>query len=279
MIGKKRSLVPIEDNCCKFVKWQKHKGSRILNLNLEPSTPHTLIQKEQWSFKWEKNGKDRIRAEFICNQFTDAYLDWFWFELRSGSLGPVEDILKLFPNIKEQTESVGMLWALSTHGEVGSNALIVVVADGNTPRTATILAKKYQFAQIYSIDPAMKDLEMNVPNLHLVPHCVEDWTSTFPIPNNITDVAIIAPHSHVDLFSYLEPLLQHNQHISALPMTVIALPCCAPQCLNSDQEKELDLILAHEYVDWDIHSEKNVVKVWQRKSNLGGSPRKDICER
>lgn len=64
---------------------------------------------------------------------------------------------KLFPNIKEVTESIGAFAAIKNHINVGraDDVDVFVVGDGHTPRTGALIASLTKW-HVKSIDPQMR---------------------------------------------------------------------------------------------------------------------------
>lgn len=153
---------------------------------------------------------------------------------------------KMFPNAKEISESMAMFSAIRNELELplNGNFNCVVVGDGHTPRTATLVAMRTNY-NCYSIDPqlrmkpswkkikrlSMHDLKIQQMNLKFNKHTI-----------------IILPHSHVDLKTCLE-------HISAPSYTLITMDCC----FNNSIEKTPDI----QYRDNGVWSEKNEIKIWK----------------
>lgn len=164
--------------------------------------------------------------------------------------------LGLFPNAKEITESFSAFNAvrrnLARMGLKGPEAFgrrdinLVVVGDGNTPRTAATFAFRTRWA-CWSIDPRMKLKwygfdPKGVQHLIALREKIEDCPLTFDAPT-----IIIAVHSHADLTVSVNAITAPVRH-------VVAIPCCMPQALA--------IAPSLEYDDWGIHSPERTVKVW-----------------
>jgi len=164
--------------------------------------------------------------------------------------------LKLFPNAKEITESMGAFHAVRSVilPETGiqrndPGITLVSVGDGCTPRTAALFAFLTKW-QCYSIDPQLREAPFSIKQL--VTHPIERLTV---YQKEIEDVIIcsasativVCVHSHVPL-----PLVLPQ--IRGVPRHVVAIPCCIPQDIP---EK-----IYRGYIDRNIWSPKNEVKVW-----------------
>lgn len=163
--------------------------------------------------------------------------------------------LNIFPNVKEVTESLGAFEAVAQNFKYefsDPNINIVVVADGGTPRTATVFATRTRW-NCYSIDPEMsnKDWESKIKGLKVFRTKIEDVKLKFDSPT-----VLVAPHSHVSLDTALKSINCPKNLLG-----VVAIPCCHPQYIKG---------LPHhiEYNDHFMHTPKNLVKIWR---NLQGS--------
>lgn len=154
--------------------------------------------------------------------------------------------LKLFPNLKEVTESFGAYAAVrDLRGfPLGDPSVtVVVVGDGTTPRTAATFAFRSAWT-CYGIDPRMS--WVSVPSMercYAVRSRIEDWHLTCEGP-----AIIVAVHSHADLPASVAA-------VEAPLKVVVAIPCCVD--LSLDREPDI------EFEDKGIWSPKNVVKIWE----------------
>lgn len=162
-------------------------------------------------------------------------------------------VYKLFPNVKEITESCGayeVVFHKTTKYALNDPAVtVVVVGDGNTPRTAAMFAMRTAYTCL-SIDPRLKKdkikyWENNIQRLKCYPCRVEDMTTM-----TFDKLLIIAVHSHANLQTTVDKFIAKER-------MVIAIPCCVAQELNYKPDME--------YVDESIWSPCNTVKVWEGK--------------
>lgn len=175
------------------------------------------------------------------------YLDTF---VRRSQRGADMLLLGLFPNAKEITESMGALNALSTYVPGAKRSrydfTVVVVGDGNTPRTAGLCAF-YSAWQCVSIDPRMKaPLRWSKRIDRLVVHkCrVEDLTLALE-----GDGAILAVHSHASIRASLDHVTFTGQR------SLILMPCC-------NHEMPVDPP-HHSFSDPCVWSPSRTIHVWQ----------------
>lgn len=156
---------------------------------------------------------------------------------------------KIYPNVKEITESMGCYHAvLENIVDKGLAKLndptinLISVGDGCTPRTAALFAMRSAW-QCWSIDPNMNDKSYNqIKRLYIEKRKIEDGVMNFP------GIAIIVcVHSHAKMGDILN-------HINAPVMHLVTIPCCVPH--------ELDNVQYIGYSDRRIKSEKREVKIW-----------------
>lgn len=166
----------------------------------------------------------------------------------------------LFPNAKEITESFGAYNAvrkwLVHHKPVvyacytvppftefnDDHTRLIVVGDGNTPRTAALFAARSKW-DCYSVDPRLKDKHYPIKRLTTCRVPIESFTMKTDNP-----VIIVAVHSHAELEVAIE-------NIQSPKRAVVAIPCCKKQDIKA---KRPDI----EYFDFGIASPQNKVKVW-----------------
>lgn len=161
--------------------------------------------------------------------------------------------LKLFPNAKEITESMGVFAAVERVlvGEevlslTETNVALVSVGDGATPRTAGLFAFRTHW-QCYSIDPNLnqaRDWEHCIQRLRIERRRVEDETLDL---RAFDHVVIAMVHSHAPMKETLKHVLGRVRH-------VVALPCCVPMEIPSRPYFGLD--------DHNIWSPKHTIKLW-----------------
>lgn len=204
---------------------------------------------------------------------THEYLDWFWDQLRHGTLQP-EWMLRVFPNVKEQTEAVAAYFAVKdTLVLAKTNA--IVVADGCTPRLGGLLSAFVK--NVVSIDPEMRSEYVNRSVLHMPANltCVrakiQDWVEgggVAQLPES-DSLAIFAIHAHVGFEAYLHTLL-HNYFkaqasLKDVSLAIVAMPCCHPLPLPVWITNEFGLV-CEQHDDWAVHSPHRTVFRWIRSS-------------
>lgn len=171
------------------------------------------------------------------------YLDWL-VQSKCGA-----DLLaaQLFPNAKEVTESVACFEAtihLNPGFEWNSpNVQCFVVGDGHKPRTAAVFACRTAW-NVFSIDPVLAPRIYNIKRLNIFRKKIED----LKFVDLGSPVLIVLPHSHAPLDACLA-------NIPGAKRALITLDCCKKQ----DPGPPADI----EYVDENVWSPKNTVRVWQ----------------
>jgi hypothetical protein len=169
-------------------------------------------------------------------------------ELCATSCFPDLLTLKVFPNAKEFTESCAAYnvfrQKLKLFDLSDKDVTIIAVADGNTPRTATMFAFRSAW-QCISIDPRLENVsswELKVQRLKCISKKIEDVE-----PMHFPKLAIVAVHSHA-------PLEVASQKFTASKRVIVSLPCCVKQEIGRPPDKE--------YIDYGIWSPQNKVKIW-----------------
>lgn len=194
------------------------------------------------------NGKDQIRNgvdSIIAGVHRTAgrHLN----EFLASKCAPDMLTLKLFPNTKEITESMGaynavrrvLRWDLSDR-----TISCFVVGDGCTPRTGALFAFRSAW-QVTSIDPALKGAWNKIDRLTVIPKRIEDAG-----PFNVDgDALIVAVHSHAEL----QPCLDRIRARGTL--AVVALPCCVDLQIPGVAPSKV-------YDDLAVWSPKREVRVW-----------------
>ncbi|KAL4172613.1 hypothetical protein KRP22_007777 [Phytophthora ramorum] len=170
----------------------------------------------------------------------------------------------LFPDAKEVTESMALFNAVrryiepTSKGEAvdenGKHDGIVVVGDGNTPRTAALFAFRMRGWKCYSVDPAMEKGTSerskgwaDVSNLVVVRNKIEN------VRIALRKAIVVLVHAHVTL----------DQALSAVQAEqvcgVVTLPCCN---WYGQQEKLFgrgpDLV----YDDFSVLSDHREIRLW-----------------
>ncbi|KAF4043364.1 hypothetical protein GN244_ATG04406 [Phytophthora infestans] len=170
----------------------------------------------------------------------------------------------LFPDAKEVTESMALFNAVRRYIEPkseeeslkinGKHDGIVVVGDGNTPRTAAMFAFRMRGWKCYSVDPAMEKGTSerskgwaDVSNLVTVRNKIENIRIT------LRRAIVVLVHAHVTL----------DQALSAVQAEqvcgVVTLPCC-----NWYGQQEMlfgrrpDLV----YDDFSVLSDHREIRLW-----------------
>jgi hypothetical protein len=165
----------------------------------------------------------------------------------------------IFPT-KEISESIAPYYAIKRYEDIDMlryaenvNIKVYCLGDGNTPRTAFVLASLSHWT-IYSIDPALqvdKILKYERPS----PKCM-DRVHLFPIKSEqFTDIdmscdlsIVVGVHSHA-------PFEEFWSRVPS-PKLGIAIPCCVKH-----EIKNLNPIESYE--DDKILSEKRTVIIWR----------------
>jgi hypothetical protein len=190
---------------------------------------------------------------------TREYLDWFWRMLQTRII-PMEWALKIFPNSKEQTESVTALFGVKDILDL-KETTVIVVADGSTPRCGGLFA--FFAKEVISIDPMMRSefvIDQIIPNLECVTNTIEEWIKEKPVIDS--SVAIIALHAHVAFQVYLESLLECIN--PDVPLAILSVACCQDLFITDEEKTKFSLVSLKEYDDWGMHSPHRTVRRWTR---------------
>jgi hypothetical protein len=155
--------------------------------------------------------------------------------------------LGLFPNAKEITESFAALEAVNhlPYDWKDPDVHVICVGDGLTPRTAATFAFMTKWTCI-SVDPLLKG-KWEIDRLTAHPNKIEDMCCSTNKPT-----IVVCVHSHASLQSCMQSI--HSPYIS-----IVAIPCCQPLYLNQQPDME--------YVDGDMWSPQNTVKIWRNVSS------------
>ena len=190
---------------------------------------------------------------------------------RFFSLNSAEDMMKnkLFPNVKEVTESMSFIYLFEQKLYSWDESLyknkdvtVIVVGDGKTPRTAAMINFLTPYKTI-SIDPELdtsKDWGY-IKNLTLYKGKFEDWIEEVykrSIYFGSKPIIILYPHSHarIDL----------TKRVHSTKKWVIKLECC-----TSDKLEFEHYCFKDEY----IMSPKNSFYIWCNYMKLGFNPNKE----
>lgn len=228
---------------------------------LDPEIPSSMVDPGKWKVDIQKTNQGLTKIVMNVNLFKDEYLDWFWHQLRSEWKEHCGILLQLFPNVKEQTESISMLHFAEKYQAL-NQCLVFVIGDGTTPRTGSLLALRYPQSTVYSIDPLMKSDVYNILNLHSVTSTIEDFISKKDIQDLLSTnkkLCLLFPHSHANIYQTLSRLNKYK-----LEICVVSMPCCDKnaQTLTTLQEDELGFDTVEHCNDFNVHSEENEVFVW-----------------
>lgn len=179
----------------------------------------------------------------------------------------------LFPDAKEVTESMALFNAVRRYiepkdkdkeaKEDGKHDGIVVVGDGNTPRTAAMFAFRMRGWKCYSVDPAMEKGTSerskgwaDVTNLVVVRNKIEN------VRIALRRAIVVLVHAHVTLDQALSAV-QADQICG-----VVTLPCC-----NWYGQQETlfgrgpDLV----YDDFSVLSDHREIRLWVGDNSSRGS--------
>lgn len=154
---------------------------------------------------------------------------------------------KLFPNLKEVTESIGMYEATLINLDLDlkdTNTAIVVIGDGHTPRTAAMFAFRSAL-DCYSIDPNLREKNWNVKRLTVIKEKIENVKADFL--EKYKRVVFILPHAHVN-FKMMSHLIDKRA-------SIVNMPCCTDFHCPFNPEVA--------YVNFKVHSPKNIIEVYK----------------
>lgn len=161
---------------------------------------------------------------------------------------------KIFPNVKELTESMAAVYAVFTHlnddvDPADPNVSLVSVGDGSTPRTASLFAFMTKWTCV-SVDPKLKQgpwLAQGQPIRRLSLHTarIQDFQMVFDRP-----LVITAVHSHAPIPATLQSLC------SLTARHLVTIPCCTDL---SVPDREPDV----EYSDPHCWSSQRTVRVYR----------------
>ena len=180
--------------------------------------------------------------------WTKRYFD----ELVQLSSAPLILDLKMFPNAKEITESMGMFNAIRQYTDLALNGgyNCIVVGDGHTPRTASLMAVRTNY-ECFSVDPVMREKPSwgRIKRLYSYRNQIENMYFSMD-----KHTILMLPHSHVSIKTCLD-------YIKAPSFTIVSMDCCFD---NSDIGVEPDI----EYTDNAVWSPKNKIKIWKCYKNV-----------
>jgi len=160
--------------------------------------------------------------------------------------------LKVFPNVKEISESFAAYNAVKNHLKYkikleDPSIYCACVGDGNTPRTGATFAFRSKWI-IESIDPRLiqKEEYTKIKRLKVINKGFED----VQLPE-VNKHVMIHVHSHADIDRCIKQAQQYCKQL-----IVITIPCCVDHNF-----KKYNLEYYKEYNDRHIYSPKNTVKI------------------
>lgn len=162
--------------------------------------------------------------------------------------------LKLFPNLKEITESFGLYEAVKKYfPSTPDSTQVIVVGDGSTPRTAATFAFRSKW-NCFSIDPVLRNYPWSesIKRLACFKARIEDTKLDFS--QLIGPIIVVMPHSHVAI----KTVLKHIKHSN---ISVVAMECCMPLGIK---ETKPDI----SYTDKEILSPHNKISIWKGIHNV-----------
>ena len=159
--------------------------------------------------------------------------------------------LKVFPNLKEISESMAAFVAVKDHIPYAlkdPSVSVVVVGDGHTPRTGVLFARLTAW-NVYSIDPVLRIADYKTDRLFLVKKKVEDI-----LPLVANKVVIVSVHSHASAMDSIGSTVANDKWF-------INIPCCVP-CDYKENP-------VYSYIDDGILSPKNKIDIYHIGGNHG----------
>ncbi|KAJ0404787.1 hypothetical protein P43SY_003463 [Pythium insidiosum] len=170
---------------------------------------------------------------------------------------------QLFPEAKEITESMGLFNAVrryvlrEQHAPADAAGLsdgVIVVGDGNTPRTAAMFAFRLRQWKCYSVDPAMEVQSTErsraweaIENLVVIRNKIEN------VRLRVRRAIVVLVHAHVTIEQALSAV------DAASVLGVVTMPCCN---WYGEQEtlrgRQPDLV----YDDYSVLSDHRELRVW-----------------
>jgi hypothetical protein len=161
--------------------------------------------------------------------------------------------LKLFPNVKEFTESMAAYNAVRSHlVPLGiclndPDNILIAIGDGCTPRTAALFAFRTKW-NCYSIDPALREQNYSVNRLNDFAVHVEKFNLS-SLKKGCKNIIIVLVHSHAPMKAVLNKFRSCSEKLH-----IVAIPCCVEQ--NIPNKPYIG------YQDTNILSPKNEVRIW-----------------
>lgn len=184
----------------------------------------------------------------------------YWTEFLLLSCGADLQRLRLFPNAKELSESMGCFDAVRRNLPVGwsfsENITCLSLADGSSPRTGALFSFMTKW-NVISCDPEMR--EDHIERCKTVERLTCYKSIAEEIPQiKVNKACIVAVHAHNNVKAKRDKgnILEAGlEKVVADEYLVIALPCC-----NDLRISGINFI--KEYRDLGIWSEKNIIRIW-----------------
>ena len=161
------------------------------------------------------------------------------------------DLLRLYPNAKEITESMAVFGAIkrfkSEYPSIlgDSDVVCLCPGDGVHPRTAALAAYRTRWT-CYSIDPLAKET-FQAARLWYRKAKAED----LPVADyHDKRIVILSTHSHAKLDDILRTIGSYKT------LYVIALQCCVPMEIKGHSPFKV-------YRDCGVFSPENEIKLWK----------------
>jgi len=214
------------------------------------------------SFSKPRSLADRLKASDDDKSHSDSfhYVDLFLRSPRAGELVHHG----VFPSTKDLIESMAVLehFKRAFRSVLRPGIDILVVGDGDTPRTSSLFAVAFPETSVISVDPALNDewiTDHPLPfcNLTLCKEHVENMKL------RATEVLIVLVHAHCALHDALSRFRRECIH------GIIVTPCCD---WYAKQAEAFGLPPTLEKRDSNICSKDNLVRTWSFRTE---SP--DIC--
>ncbi len=155
--------------------------------------------------------------------------------------------MKMFPNAKEITETLGAYTACGHLPEVfnriNTEVQCVVVGDGHRPRTGATIAHLTRW-NITSVDPQVVQTVWPIQRFTCYKNRIEELKLSYEAPT-----IIIGVHSHAKLSECLKSIKTTKD------LWIINMPCCVPS--------NIDTTLHIRYRESRIWSPKNHIEIYK----------------
>ena len=183
--------------------------------------------------------------------------------------------LGVFPNAKEITESMAVLWAVDTHLGAKPCGLrfnyrrvtCVVVGDGAAPRTACLACFRTKWGRVVAVDPALRcapegDTERYAAVSRLELHAARIQDVRVDVDPAHEHVVVVLPHAHVIPNQALASLAFRAGGAGGrrrCTLSVIQMPCCNFEW----HDRVCGLAPDAEYCDVAVASRRRRMRVWR----------------